>query len=262
MKEHREVRIVERGSPDALLISKATSSPTAAELLDSLAAGQKTATELEEETHYPLPTIQYHITNLLNAGLIEVTGTRYSEKGRKMKVYAASDTLLVISPKLTTAEQIKPVLRRYGIPVAGVAVVSAAGLAVCGRLLSDIQQEMPVPQPKVMMFAGTKSAETVPNAASYAAAGTDAAPSAAPLPDAVPNAADAAGTLKSAVNSLPEVTDAAVQPAAGAVSDTAFVLSQIQTGLIIFLIAAAAVLIGLIIFEIVRIKRSGSRRRR
>ena len=261
MKEHREVRIVERGSPDALLISKATSSPTAAELLDSLAAGQKTATELEEETHYPLPTIQYHITNLLNAGLIEVTGTRYSEKGRKMKVYAASDTLLVISPKLTTAEQIKPVLRRYGIPVAGVAVVSAAGLAVCGRLLSDIEQEMPVPQPKVMMLAGTKSAETVPNAASYAAAGKEAAPSAL-LPDAVPNAADAAGTLKSAVNSLPEVTDAAVQPAAGAVSDTAFVLSQIQTGLIIFLIAAAAVLIGLIIFEIVRIKRSGSRRRR
>lgn len=280
MKENKEVRIVERGSPDALLISKAMASSTAAELLDSLAAGPKTASELEAETHYPLPTIQYHISNLLNANLIEVAGTRYSEKGRKMKIYAASDTLLVISPKLTTADQIKPVLRRYGIPIAGVSAVSIAGLVVINRLLSGMTPAAPAPLPvtEAALFTNASGItnSSAPVTTSFASA---LAPSAAPLPetaetihdavkgmrsfDALPltKTADAAGSGTGALEPVSYVVNAAGDAAAAAGDGTAFVLSGVQTGLLIFFIAAVAALLGMMIFEIVRIKRSGSRRK-
>ena len=280
MKENTEVRIVERGSPDALLISKAMASPTAAELLDSLAAGPKTASELEAETHYPLPTIQYHISNLLNANLIEVAGTRYSEKGRKMKIYAASDTLLVISPKLTTADQIKPVLRRYGIPIAGVSAVSIAGLVVINRLLSGMTPAAPAPLPvtEAALFTNASGItnSSAPVTTSFASA---LAPSAAPLPetaetihdavkgmssfDALPltKEADTAGSGNGAFEPVSYVVNAAGDAAAAAGDGTAFVLSGVQTGLLIFFIVAVAVLFGMMIFEIVRIKRSGNRRK-
>ena len=298
MTEKKEVRIVERGSPDALLISKAMSSPTAAELLDSLAAGPKTASELETETHYPLPTIQYHINNLLSANLIEVAGTRYSEKGRKMKIYAASDTLLVISPKLTTAEQIKPVLRRYGIPIAGVSAVCTAGLIAINRLLAGMERSAPAAVPDSVRTAAAQLPVMKTALFSDAAKITDASapipavsPAAAPFPetaetisgntvqntvnntfnfnytgsfDALPltetiDTTEAAGA--GVPESVPYAVNAAGDAAAAAGDGTAFVLSGVQTGLLIFFIAAVAALLGMMIFEIVRIKRSGSRRK-
>ena len=298
MTEKKEVRIVERGSPDALLISKAMSSPTAAELLDSLAAGPKTASELETETHYPLPTIQYHINNLLSANLIEVAGTRYSEKGRKMKIYAASDTLLVISPKLTTAEQIKPVLRRYGIPIAGVSAVCTAGLIAINRLLAGMERSAPAtfttpvqtaaPPLPVMKTALFSDAAKITDASAPVPA---VSPAAVPVPetaetisgntvqntvnnafnfnytgsfDALP-LTETIDTTEAAGAGVPEsvsyVINAAGDAAAAAGDGTAFVLSGVQTGLLIFFIAAVAALLGMMIFEIVRIKRSGSRRK-
>lgn len=303
MTEKKEVRIVERGSPDALLISKAMSSPTAAELLDSLAAGPKTASELETETHYPLPTIQYHINNLLSANLIEVAGTRYSEKGRKMKIYAASDTLLVISPKLTTAEQIKPVLRRYGIPIAGVSAVCTAGLIAINRLLAGMERSAPATFTTPVQTAAAPLPVMKTALFSDAAKITDASapipavsPAAAPFPetaetlsvdtvsgDTVQNTVNNAfnfnytgsfdalpltetiDTTEAAGAGVPEsvsyVINAAGDAAAAAGDGTAFVLSGVQTGLLIFFIAAVAALLGMMIFEIVRIKRSGSRRK-
>lgn len=297
MTEKKEVRIVERGSPDALLISKAMSSPTAAELLDSLAAGPKTASELETETHYPLPTIQYHINNLLSANLIEVAGTRYSEKGRKMKIYAASDTLLVISPKLTTAEQIKPVLRRYGIPIAGVSAVCTAGLIAINRLLAGMERSAPAAVPDSVRTAAAQLPVMKTALISDAAKITDASapvPAVSPAAVPVPETAEtiSGNTVQNTVNNafnfnytgsfdaLPltetiDTTEAAgagvpesvsyvinaAGDAAAAGDGTAFVLSGVQTGLLIFFIAAVAALLGMMIFEIVRIKRSGSRRK-
>ena len=298
MTEKKEVRIVERGSPDALLISKAMSSPTAAELLDSLAAGPKTASELETETHYPLPTIQYHINNLLSANLIEVAGTRYSEKGRKMKIYAASDTLLVISPKLTTAEQIKPVLRRYGIPIAGVSAVCTAGLIAINRLLAGMERSAPATFTTPVQTAAAPLPVMKTALFSDAAKITDASapvPAVSPAAVPVPETAEtiSGNTVQNTVNNafnfnytgsfdalpltetidtteaagagVPEsvsyVINAAGDAAAAAGDGTAFVLSGVQTGLLIFFIAAVAALLGMMIFEIVRIKRSGSRRK-
>ena len=118
MNTDKEIRIIEQSSDEARLISKAMASSTASELLDALSERPKTATELETETGYPLPTIQYHMGNLLKAGLVQVSKIRYSEKGKPMKLYAAADTILVISPKKKTEEDIKPVLRKYGFAAA------------------------------------------------------------------------------------------------------------------------------------------------
>jgi hypothetical protein len=43
--------------------------------------------------------VKYHIGNLQKAGIIEVAGTKYSEKGRVIRLYQLRDQVFVVSPK-------------------------------------------------------------------------------------------------------------------------------------------------------------------
>ena len=261
MNTDKEIRIIEQGSDEARLISKAMASSTASELLDALSERPKTATELETETGYPLPTIQYHMGNLLKAGLVQVSKIRYSEKGKPMKLYAAADTILVISPKKKTEEDIKPVLRKYGFAAAGFILGTAAAATVCGNILNRFVPQTPDAAGMVKMAA--VSGETaVKTAAPETVMNTLVSPaflSPEPAPD-LPDAVSGFETLKEMTEVLPvsdvysytymEACDIA---AAGDTADILF--SQVNLGLLIFLIAALVSIAGLMIFEIVRIKK-------
>lgn len=220
MDNEKEIRIIGQGSEEARLVSKAMASATASRLLDALSERPKTATDLEAETGYPLPTIQYHLGNLLDAGLVTVTRIRYSEKGKPMKVYAAADTLIVISPKTKKEDEVRPVLRRYGFTAAGLVVAVSAAAAVCSSVLGG---------------------HAAPQAMKLAA-----------VPDAVV-ASKEAPFMVSVTETAAGFVDAA--------ADIPF--SQVNLGLLIFLIAALLILAGLMVFEIVRIRKaeSGTSRR-
>ena len=58
-------------------------SQTANDILTILAAGHKSLTDITEQLKIPLTTAQYHAENLLNAGLLTVSETRYSIRGAK-----------------------------------------------------------------------------------------------------------------------------------------------------------------------------------
>lgn len=261
MNTDKEIRIIEQGSDEARLISKAMASSTASELLDALSERPKTATELETETGYPLPTIQYHMGNLLKAGLVQVSKIRYSEKGKPMKLYAAADTILVISPKKKTEEDIKPVLRKYGFAAAGFILGTAAAATVCGNVLNRFVPQTPDAAGMVKMAA--VSGETaVKTAAPETVMNTLVSPAFLPPEPApvLPDAVSGFETLKEMTEVLPvsdvysytymEACDIA---AAGDTADILF--SQVNLGLLIFLIAALVIIAGLMIFEIVRIKK-------
>lgn len=45
-----------------------------------------------------MTTVKYHVENLLDAGLISVAETRYSVKGREVKLYSLTNQLLIVAP--------------------------------------------------------------------------------------------------------------------------------------------------------------------
>jgi len=121
-----EVIVLEPGDERAQKIGKAMASPMANEILNLLSGGPKTASDLTGLLNIPMGTLKYHIENLLEAGIVEIAETRYSVKGREVKVYALRDQLLIVAPKMTN---IRSILLKYASLFVVVIVASMALLA-------------------------------------------------------------------------------------------------------------------------------------
>lgn len=120
------VVVLEPGDERAQKIAKAMASQTANDILTFLSTGSKSLSDITEHLGIPLTTTKYHAENLLDAGLIIVSETRYSIKGREVKMYSLADQLLIVAPKQTN---IRALLLKYtslsGIVVAGSLVIYA-----------------------------------------------------------------------------------------------------------------------------------------
>ncbi len=122
-----DVIVLQPGDERAQKIGKAIASQTANDILHILSQGQKTASDLTGLLNIPMGTLKYHIDNLLEAGLVEIAETRYSVKGREVKVYRLKDQLLIVAPKMTN---IRSILLKYASLFAIVIVASMAMLAI------------------------------------------------------------------------------------------------------------------------------------
>ncbi|MFC6725415.1 ArsR/SmtB family transcription factor [Halobium palmae] len=78
----------------------ALASETAQSILAAVSREPATATEISERTGTSVQNVGYHLSRLTEAELVTVAGTRYSEKGREMAVYAAAVAGIVFSPEL------------------------------------------------------------------------------------------------------------------------------------------------------------------
>lgn len=124
MNMTEDVVVLEPGDEQATKIAKAMSSQTASDILSLLAAGAKSLTDITEQLKIPLTTVKYHTENLLDAGLIKISETRYSIKGREVKMYALTDRLLIVAPKRTN---VRDLLLKYSSLFA---IVVAGSLSV------------------------------------------------------------------------------------------------------------------------------------
>jgi len=103
------------------------SSSTARSLLTTLHEEPRTASELAEAVDTSLQNARHHLSNLQEADLVEVTETRYSVKGREMKVYTpVDDSLVVCVGNEEERSGLLDSLRRY---------VGAAAAVLVGTLL-------------------------------------------------------------------------------------------------------------------------------
>lgn len=122
----KDVLVLEPGDEQAQKIAKAMGSQTAADILQLLKTGPKTSTEVTETLHIPMGTAKYHIENLLDAGLIEITKTKYSVKGREVKIYGLKDQLVIVAPRIAN---VRSILLKYaslfGIVIVATAVIGA-----------------------------------------------------------------------------------------------------------------------------------------
>jgi DNA-binding transcriptional ArsR family regulator len=119
-----DVVVVEPGDEQAQKIAKAMSSQTASDILSLLAAGTKSLTDITGQLKIPLTTAKYHTGNLLDAGLIKISETRYSIKGREVKMYALTDRLVIVAPRRTN---VRDLLLKYSSLFA---IVVAGSLAI------------------------------------------------------------------------------------------------------------------------------------
>lgn len=120
-----EIVFLEPGEEQSQKIAKAMSSPTAGDLLRSLSDTPKSTTALAEELHIPLTTAKYHLGNLLDAGVIEVADTRWSAKGREVKIYSLKNQILIVAPRRQSAiGMMKKYAATLGVFIAGTALLT------------------------------------------------------------------------------------------------------------------------------------------
>ena len=141
MLEEENVVVLEQGSVPAQKIAKAMASPTAGDLFNTLSDGPLTATALAERTGFPLTTVKYHLNNLLDADLIEVVDSRWSEKGREMKIYGVKDQVVVLAPR--KRPDVRQIVERYGVIAGAVAVGCGVVLAIPNMLSRILPQQNP-----------------------------------------------------------------------------------------------------------------------
>lgn len=145
LQEEDNVVVLEQGSVPAQKIAKAMASPTAGDLFNTLSDGPLTATALAERTGFPLTTVKYHLNNLLDADLIEVVDSRWSEKGREMKIYGVKDQVVVLAPR--KRPDVRQIVERYGVIAGAVAI----GCGVVLTIPNMISRFVPATNPGIAL---------------------------------------------------------------------------------------------------------------
>lgn len=121
-----EPRILHPGDPEAQTLARAIASPTAGEILQVLGEEPMTASALAAKLDIPITTAAYHLEHLVGAGVIEVTGTRWSRKGREQKVYRLVDRVVIVSPARVDLRSLLQKYAALGLVLGGAALIAAA----------------------------------------------------------------------------------------------------------------------------------------
>ncbi|QAU12365.1 ArsR family transcriptional regulator [Halorubrum sp. BOL3-1] len=138
--EEREPRVVGVDDDEADDLIAALGSETARSILSTLHDRPATKSELANEVDTSLQNVQYHLSRLDDADLVDVVDTAYSEKGREMDVYTAADEPLVLfAGGAEESTGIRTALMRLlgGYGIIGLAAVAAQRLLAVGSLRGE-----------------------------------------------------------------------------------------------------------------------------
>ncbi|HIE32311.1 MAG TPA: ArsR family transcriptional regulator, partial [Methanosarcinales archaeon] len=87
-------------------VTKVLSNDSARQVLEMLADKPMSASDIAEELEIPLTTAKYNLDALIESGLIKVKETKWSVKGRKIKIYAPIRKLIVVVPDKTDKKSV------------------------------------------------------------------------------------------------------------------------------------------------------------
>jgi len=125
LDDQREPRLVEIDEDTADEVFEALSSGTTRQIFLELHNAPQTASDLADVTDTSVQNAQYHLEKLLDADLIEIVDTWYSERGSEMKVYAPQDESLVLFAGRDKQRSLRSLLNRV-VGVLGVLVPTSA----------------------------------------------------------------------------------------------------------------------------------------
>ncbi|HEY3274569.1 MAG TPA: winged helix-turn-helix domain-containing protein [Methanocella sp.] len=106
---------------ESKLITQTIANDTARQILELLAEGAMSTSAIAKRLEIPLTTAQYNVEKLIEAKLVVVEKTKYSEKGREVKLYAPARRMIVLVPANTSRQAVMDVLKKYLVllPLAG-----------------------------------------------------------------------------------------------------------------------------------------------
>lgn len=118
-------------------ITQVLSNEKAMKMLDILADKPMSASDVAETLEIPLTTVKYNLDGLIEADLIKVKETKWSRKGREVKIYEPVQKLIVVAPGNMKSDRssVLSMLKKYLGLIAG-AVFAATGLEAITRSLS------------------------------------------------------------------------------------------------------------------------------
>ena len=111
--EDEKLLILPLNDKNSKKISQIISNDTARNILEAIASEPLSTSELAEKLGIPLSTVQYNLDKLNNAGLAKVERTKYSEKMKRVKIYAPQRKFVVIVPEKTNRKDVIATLKRY-----------------------------------------------------------------------------------------------------------------------------------------------------
>jgi DNA-binding transcriptional ArsR family regulator len=123
----REPRLVDLEDDVADEVFQALSSGTTRQIFSALHETPQTASDLADVTDTSVQNAQYHLEKLVDADLVNVVDTWYSERGTEMKVYAPTDEALVLFAGNDKRSSLQSLLKRV---VGALAVLLPTGGAV------------------------------------------------------------------------------------------------------------------------------------
>ncbi len=186
------VIILEPGDEKAQKIAKAIASRTAGEILQLLKDGGHASTQIAEALEIPITTVQYHLENLVDAGIITIVERRWSQKGREVKVYGLRDQMLIVVPH---GGDLKGILLRYASLFA-VVILASIVLALLGPSFAPVaspafQNVLPTALPRAPSESGGAADHVLKEAANQTPAPVatqvnQAIPEMATVPAAIP----------------------------------------------------------------------------
>jgi DNA-binding transcriptional ArsR family regulator len=134
-----DLRVLSLDDDEAEQLIGCLSSDTARETFAALQREPSTASELADAVDTSLQNVRHHLDNLRSAGLVRVADTRYSVKGREMKVYAPTqDSLVVCVGSTEDKDSFLDGLGQYVGAGAALAVAAVAVQTLFGAGVADL----------------------------------------------------------------------------------------------------------------------------
>lgn len=132
-----EPAVVDVDGEDADAVLDALASETARELFRALHDEPAPPSELARRLDTSVQNAHYHVKNLEDAGVVEVAGSRYSDKGNEMSVYAPAVDPIVLLGDASAAERtaLQGVVADWATGIATLALVSVAIQLAFDRLV-------------------------------------------------------------------------------------------------------------------------------
>ena len=126
LDDGREPRLVDLDDEVADDVFQALSSGTTRQIFSALHETPQTASDLADVTDTSVQNVQYHLEKLVDADLVNVVDTWYSERGTEMKVYAPTDEALVLFAGRDKQSSLRSLLKRVVGALALLLPMSAA----------------------------------------------------------------------------------------------------------------------------------------
>lgn len=259
-------------------ITQVISNDTARQIIELLADAPLSASDIAELMNTPLTTVIYNIENLESVGLVKVERIKYSEKGRKVKIYAPVKKVIVVMPGNTDRKSVLDVLRKYvGVVLAAVLASSVVEFFTkdysrhaSNMDMSDVPSIMssqtPVAPEEEIVMADEIIKESAGLVESYADSG-DAVPEIAMVENTTPESEVASVPAESIERASEALHAPEPSPILTETVDTT-ALAQPETGILaniidailahpglVFLLGCLFVITAMVIFEIIRKRR-------